>query len=495
MRLVREGPPGKRHVVAARSIERPSGYRVLMTVETEILPDRYRDVTRVARGGMGDVYRATDSVLGRTVAVKLLSQRYAASEEIRKRFTREALAAARLSGDPNIVTIYDVGESGGRPFIVMQYVPAGSLAELLGRHGAQPAQRALDWLESAARALDYAHAHGVVHRDVKPANILLDDEGAVHVADFGVASAAGLDSLTQTGTILGTAGYLAPEQAEGRPAGPPADRYALAVVAFELLTGTRPFENDSPTAEATAHVRAPVPSISSLGHGVPREADAVFRRALAKDAAARFPSCAEFVAALRDAYASAAGATQIAAATTLAAATVARPARSPRVPLLIALLAVLVGGAIAGAVVAGGGGKASPATRVTVTERGTTVRETVTEQTTTAPAPPSSASGATLAQEGFAKLQTGDAAGALPLLQQAAQKLQGTNSLDEAYNDYNLAVALTRTQGCSPQVLQLLDASQAIQGHRSEIDRLRKACAPGPGHGKGRGRGKGDSQG
>jgi eukaryotic-like serine/threonine-protein kinase len=466
-----------------------------MAVETEILPDRYRDVTRIARGGMGDVYRARDSVLGRLVAVKLLSERYAANEEIRKRFTREALAAARLSADRNVVTIYDVGETNSRPFIVMQYLPGGSLEELLHREGAQSPQRALPWLESAADALDYAHAHGVVHRDVKPANILLDEDGGAHVADFGIATAAGLASLTQTGTILGTAGYLAPEQAEGRPAGPTADRYSLAVVAFELLTGTRPFENDSPTAEAAAHVRAPVPAISSKGRGIPREADPVFRRALAKNPADRFDSCAEFVAALRDAYASAAGATRVARPAPDEPRTIVHRSRSRRVPLLLGALAlVLAGGAIAGALVAGGGGSSAPPTRVTVTERGTTVRQTVTEQQPTTAAPASAgASGATLAQEGYQKLQAGDPAGALPLLQQAAQKLQGTNSLNEAYNDYNLAVALTQTQGCSQQVLQLLDASQAIQGHRAPIDHLRNECAhsTGPGNPKDKGHGKG----
>ena len=172
-----------------------------MAVGAKILPERYREPARLARGGMGEVFGATDTVLGRRVAVKLLAERYAANTEIRRRFTREALAAARLSAEPAIVTIYDVGETNGRPFIVMQYLGGGSLADVLRREGAQPPQRALDWLESTGRALDYAHQHGVVHRDVKPANILLDDDGGAHVADFGVASAAGLDSLTQTGTI------------------------------------------------------------------------------------------------------------------------------------------------------------------------------------------------------------------------------------------------------------------------------------------------------
>jgi serine/threonine-protein kinase len=415
-------------------------------------------------------------VLGRPVAVKLLSERYAANSEIRKRFTREALAAARLSSHPDIVTIYDVGESTGRPFIVMEYVEGGSLSDELRRSGPQPPQRALAWLESTADALDYAHARGVVHRDVKPANILLDDDDAIHIADFGVASAAGLDSLTQTGTILGTAGYLAPEQAQGQTVGPEADRYALAVVAFELLTGARPFETDSSTAEAAKHVTSPVPSISKRGLGIPKEADDVFWRALAKDPSRRFPSCAEFVAALRDAYSSSAGETRMTALPP------PRRARNPlRLPLLLGLLAlVLAGGAVAGALVTRGDSGSQATPPITVTERGTTVRETVTAQppptSTPAPVTTSSSSGVSLADAGYAKLRAGDAAGALPLLEQAAQKLQGTQSLSEAYNDYNLAVALTETNGCSTQVLQLLDASQSIQGHRKEIDQLRKSC-------------------
>jgi predicted Ser/Thr protein kinase len=472
----------------SRSPNAADGYRVPVTVEAEILPERYQGVTRIARGGMGDVYRATDTLLGRPVAVKLLSERYAANSEIRKRFTREALAAARLSSDPDIVTIYDIGESNGRPFIVMEYVEGGSLSDELRRTGPQRPQRALAWLESTADALDYAHAHGVVHRDVKPANILLDGDDAIHVADFGVASAAGLDSLTQTGTILGTAGYLAPEQAQGRRAGPEADRYALGVVAFELLTGTRPFETDSPTAEAAAHVSSPVPSISSRGLGIPKEADDVFRRALAKDPPDRFRSCAEFVAALRDAYSSSAGETRV-----IAPAGPRRARSHRRLPLLLGLLALLLaGGAAAGALIAGGDSKSSATPPVTVTERGTTVRETVTTQppptSTRAPVTTSSAGGVSLANAGYAKLQAGDAAGAMPLLEQAAQKLQGTRSPSEAYNDYNLAVALTQTQGCSTRVLQLLDASQSIQGHRKEIDQLRKSCTR---HGQGQGKGKG----
>ena len=165
----------------------------------------------------------------------MLADRYAADVGIRERFKREALAAARLSGEPGAITIFDVGEWEGRPFIVMEYLAGGSLEDRLRRDGAQPPARALAWLEQAAAALDAAHRHGIVHRDVKPANLLLNERGELRVADFGIASAAGMDSMTLTGTVLGTAGYLSPEQAQGERATPASDLYALAVVAYELL--------------------------------------------------------------------------------------------------------------------------------------------------------------------------------------------------------------------------------------------------------------------
>src|SRR5205823_392679 len=159
--------------------------------------------------------------------------------------------------------------------------------------------------------LDAAHAEGVVHRDIKPANLLLDRECSVHVADFGIASAAGFHSLTLTGTVLGTAGYLSPEQAQGERAAPASDRYGLGVVAFELLTGGRPFELESPTAEASAHAHAEIPSVSGRRGDLPRELDPVFERALAKDPSRRFETAAGFVAALRQALEDAAGATRV----------------------------------------------------------------------------------------------------------------------------------------------------------------------------------------
>jgi serine/threonine-protein kinase len=464
-----------------------------VAVETDILPPRYRGPQQIGRGGMGDIYRATDSTLGRDVAIKVLSSRYAGNAAVRERFTREALAAARLSGEPNTVTIFDVGEYNERPYMVMEYLSGGSLDDVVRREGTQPPERVFTWLEQAARALDAAHGKGVVHRDVKPANLMLDREGNVHVADFGIASAAGLDSLTMTGTVLGTAGYLSPEQAQGDRATPASDRYALGVVAFELLTGARPFEADSPTAEASAHVHAPVPSVSGRS-GLPRELDPVFERALAKEPSRRFGTGVEFVAALRAAVADAAGATgvltTVAAAPTAATRPLTRaedvawapvppPERRTTWPLLAALL---IAGAVAGALLAflltrGDGGGQEATTVVTefrtVTTQGeiTTVEKPVT--ITTSPSAGSGQSGAALNDAGFKKMQRGDYAGALPLLERALEKLQGTGSLTEAYASYNLAYTRFQLGNCDG-VLELLDRSESIQGQRDEIDRLRE---------------------
>ena len=218
---------------------------------------------------MGEVYRATDSVLERPVAVKLLSNGYARDEDARARFRREALAAARLSAAPNVVTVFDVAEYRGRPLIVMEYLEGGSVYERL-RHGRVSEEQALAWLDQVATALDEAHASGVVHRDVKPANLLLDRDGNVRVSDFGIASTTGSDTLTTPGMVLGTPGYLSPEQARGEPATAASDRYALGVVAFELLAGRRPFAGDTPTTEAFAHMHADVPSATALDPGLPR---------------------------------------------------------------------------------------------------------------------------------------------------------------------------------------------------------------------------------
>jgi len=452
------------------------------------LPDRYRNPELIARGGMGEVYRAEDADLARVVAVKLLSHRFADNDAIRGRFTREALAVARLSHAPSTVTIFDVGEHGGRPYIVMEYLPGGSLADRLEREGAQPVGRSLDWLGQAAAALDAAHANGIVHRDVKPGNLLLDSDERIKVADFGVASAADLGSFTEAGTVVGTAGYLAPEQARGERATPASDLYALGVVAFELLTGKRPFERESSTAEAIAHVSAPIPPASDSNPSLPRELDDVLARGLAKEPEHRFGSAAELVEALREALGRAAGTTQVAAVPVAAPA----PGRRRRVPLglvFLLLAGALLAGILAAALLARDDGETAATTapqtvRETVTLPGTTVVQTVTTApaqqpaTTTAtaeepPAQPPAQSATELNDQGFQLLREGRYEEALPLLEQAVAGLAGSGELAEAYASYNLAFT-RRALGQCDAVVELLDRSEQVQGKRKEITKLRK---------------------
>jgi serine/threonine-protein kinase len=422
---------------------------------------------------MGDIYLATDETLGREIVVKVLSDRYAADEAITARFKREGLAAARLSGESGAVTIFDVGEWQGRPFIVMEHLGGGSLEDRLGQEGAQPPSRALAWLEQAAGALDAAHRHGVVHRDVKPANLLLDSRGDLHVADFGIASAAGMDSMTLTGTILGTAGYLSPEQARGERAGPSSDLYALAVVAYELLSGHRPFESDSPTAEAAAHANAPVPSIAERGEHLPPELDDVFRRALAKDPAARYRSAAEFVTALQNALSRPAETT-----VQLPPPRARRDVPRLLIPLALLLGAAGLGAAIAAIVTSGGEPTAQVLTRTVSGSVGTTaVQQTVTQEPAPPPPPPpaAGAGGHDLNDRGYELMQQGDYSHALPLFQQAVQKLRGTGPGDlyEGYANYNLGYTLYRLGHCAEAVTYLSRAEQ-LEPERHEPKQIRK---------------------
>jgi eukaryotic-like serine/threonine-protein kinase len=422
-------------------------------------------------------------MLGRTVALKLLAERYADDDDIKRRFKNEALAAARLSNAPFTVTIFDVGETDEQPFIVMELLEGGSLEELL-RRGRPDTGDVLRWLEQAADALDAGHAAGVVHRDVKPGNLLLDSRGDVHVADFGVASAVGLDSLTMTGMVLGTAGYLSPEQARGERATPASDRYGLAVVAWELLTGSRPFESESPTAEAAAHVNADVPSISVEG-GLPPELDPVFKRALAKDPAARHSSARELVDELRGAL-EGTGTTERLTALEDEYTPAAPARRWPRgllvAALLLAAIAAIAGGLAAGAVLGGDDPQMQ-----TVTREGqvTTIQETVTEpapppppppqEPPPPPPPPSGQSGQQLTDQATALLNQGRWQEAETVARQAVAKLNGSGELYEAYANYNLGRALVEQDRCD-EALPYLDKSEQIQGSRQEIREARARC-------------------
>jgi serine/threonine protein kinase len=267
------------------------------------LPDRYRVVRHIANGGMASVWEAHDELLDRAVAVKLLAPHLSEDERARKRFEREARAAAGLSSHQNVVTIYDVGEHEGRAFMVMELLRGGTVADVLRRGDVPDPQRALRWLREAASALDAAHEAGVVHRDIKPANLLLDDRDRLAVADFGIARLAWEEQVTQTGQVLGTASYISPEQAMGDAATAASDRYALAVVAFELLTGRKPFTAEHFAAQARAHVEDPPPRASETADGVPRAVDDVLERGLAKQPGERWSTAAELVQRLDDALA------------------------------------------------------------------------------------------------------------------------------------------------------------------------------------------------
>src|SRR4051812_11037362 len=267
------------------------------------LPDRYRVVRHLANGGMASVWEAHDELLDRPVAIKVLASHLGEDDRARRRFAREARTAAGLSSHPHVVTIYDVGEFDGKSFIVMELLRGGTVADKLRSGEDIPHRLALRWLEEAGSALDAAHEAGIVHRDVKPANMLLDERGRLALADFGIARLGLEDQITQTGQVLGTAAYISPEQAMGHPSTPASDRYALAVVAYELLTGVKPFRAENFAAQARAHVDDPPPAASERDPELPRAVDRVLARGMAKAPGDRPPSAGAFVEDLEDALA------------------------------------------------------------------------------------------------------------------------------------------------------------------------------------------------
>lgn len=265
----------------------------------------YRLEEQIGAGGMAVVFRARDERLGRQVALKILAPALAADEAFRQRFIRESRAAAAVD-DPHIISVFEAGEVSGVLFIAMRYVPGGDVRTLLHREGPMHPTRAAAIISPVASALDAAHAAGLVHRDVKPANMLVDVRpdrpDHVYLSDFGLSkgslSSAG---LTGTGQFLGTLDYSAPEQIDGRVVDGRADQYALACAAFELLTGVPPFQRDQATATIWAHMSEQPPPLTSRRADLPPATDQVFARALAKAPANRYASCREFADALRQA--------------------------------------------------------------------------------------------------------------------------------------------------------------------------------------------------
>jgi hypothetical protein len=343
----------------------------------EVLSDRYELEELVGTGGMSSVFRAHDRLLDRKVALKVLHEQYTADEEYVERFRREARAVAALS-HPNIVTVIDRGEHEGRQFIVFEYVSGENLKQLIGRRGPAPVTTALELGIQIARALSFAHQEGLVHRDVKPQNVLLNGEGEAKVTDFGIARSLDVQhGMTQTGTVLGTSDYIAPEQAQGQRVDEQTDVYSLGVVMYELLTNEVPFPGENFVAVAMRHINEAPPSIRDKRPDVSPRLEAAVHRAMAKDGSQRFPSMMDFCRELEACLAEAHG-TQVApAARPKRARARGRPRRSlspwPLILLLAALLAI--GGVVAALLVhnsgsssdtttaAGGGGGGTPALR------------------------------------------------------------------------------------------------------------------------------------
>ncbi len=299
----------------------------------QILGGRYRLSELLGQGGMATIYRAADTGLGRDVALKLLRPEYLRDPDFSSRFRQEAQAAASLS-HPNVVTVYDYGEDPSGPFIVMELVDGEDLATILRRSGALPPRQAARIAAGVARALAAAHASGIVHRDVKPGNVLIGRDGRVKVVDFGIARAVAEAQVTLPGTTLGSVHYFSPEQARGDPATAASDIYSLGIVLYEMLTGVRPWEGDSAASVALARLSGPIPDPASVRATVPPELASITRTALAREPADRFTSAPAMADALEAWLAAAQPATAGPTGGAAAAAAAASTAPPPRASVI-----------------------------------------------------------------------------------------------------------------------------------------------------------------
>jgi tRNA A-37 threonylcarbamoyl transferase component Bud32 len=331
----------------------------------EVLSDRYEVEELVGTGGMSSVFRAHDRLLDRKVALKVLHQQYSEDEEYIERFRREARAVAALS-HPNIVTVIDRGEHDGRQFIVFEYIDGENLKALIQRRGPAPVPTALELAMQIARGLSFAHQQGLVHRDVKPQNILLNGDGQAKVTDFGIARSLDVQhGMTQTGTVLGTSDYIAPEQAQGQRVDEHTDVYSLGVVLYEMLTNEVPFPGENFVAVAMRHINEEPPPVRDKRPDVSPRLEAAVQRAMAKRPEDRFQTMADFCRELEADLAEAQGATMVAPALPGRAHAPRRRGANPW-PIILALLTLIaIGGVIAyvatrdngtAASTAGGGG-------------------------------------------------------------------------------------------------------------------------------------------
>ena len=325
-------------------------------MQETVVNNRYSIVSALGGGGMAKVYLAHDEILDRDVALKVLREQFAEDEEFVERFKREAQSAAALS-HPNIVQVYDRGKAGdGASYIAMEYVPGGTLKERISWSGLLDPEAAVSLTLQIAEALSAAHERGIVHRDIKPQNVLVTATGDVKVADFGIARAASAAAISQRSVVLGTASYMSPEQAMGKPATPRSDLYSLGVSLYEMLTGELPYTAENPVAVSMKHVGEPVRPPRELNPEIPEELDVLVTKLLAKDPEARYKSAAELAEYLRRLRGGLppiiaredAGATQAASQATVpvppTAARVRDRRRMPRALAAILALLALIGG-------------------------------------------------------------------------------------------------------------------------------------------------------
>jgi serine/threonine-protein kinase len=311
----------------------------------EVLADRFELEELVGTGGMSSVYRAHDRLLDRKVALKVLHEQYSEDDDYVERFRREARAVASLS-HPNIVGVIDRGEHADRQFIVFEYVDGDNLKRMIERRGPAPVETALELGVQMARALSFAHQNGLVHRDVKPQNVLLNGDGHAKVTDFGIARSLDMQrGMTQTGTVLGTSDYIAPEQAQGQHVDDHTDVYSLGVVLFELLTGHVPFSGENFVAVAMRHINEPPPPIRTERPDVPPRVEAAVQRAMAKEPGDRFPTMAAFCEELDGCLAEVQG-TQVLAPPPGAPRRTARRRGVSPWPFVLALVVLLAIGAV-----------------------------------------------------------------------------------------------------------------------------------------------------
>src|SRR5919205_2600613 len=262
-------------------------------MQQKTLNNRYQLEQKIGEGGMARVYRGRDLRLNRQVAIKVLHSHYASDTNFLQRFHHEAQAAANLR-HPNIVDVYDVGQDGDTHYIVMEYVPGSDLKALIMRNGALPIDQAVYTAECVANGLEAAHRIGMVHRDIKPQNIIVGEQGQVKITDFGIAKSSLSTAMTETGVTFGTADYISPEQARGQPATPRSDIYSLGVTLYETLTGRLPFTGDSSIAVAMQHVSADPPPPRMYNPRIPPQLESLVLRAMSKEPDGRPTTAREF---------------------------------------------------------------------------------------------------------------------------------------------------------------------------------------------------------